>query len=243
MVNKTSTSSLDRSFVVESIRHALDQWGIAFTIQRVTSRLAPPAETFVFGGALRNAVLSAILNKAFSVKDLDFVVFGLASDDELQSAFANERPRRNSFGGMKLSLEGITVDIWRAELELKIAGQQPQVASIDDFLECVTLTTDAILYNPDVAVFSEQAFLHTMAHRTIDLGKHSRWIDPWVPYHLAHLAYVRELTGFSISDEARARVSEAASESVVEQAVQYLESRGKCVNPREAVLLLVSEAT
>jgi hypothetical protein len=238
-----STSSLDRPFVVRTIEQALDLWGITSTIQKVTDHFTHPVQTFVFGGALRNAVLSSILNKPFLVNDLDFVVFGLASDEEIHTAFAAEQLRRNSFGGMKLSMDGITVDIWRAELELKIAGQQPLVASVDDFLECVTLTTDAILYKPGVVALKEQGFLRTMAQRVIDIGEHSQWINPWVPYHLAHLAYVRELTGFRISDRALARVSEVASESVSEQAVEYLESKGKCTNPRDAVLSLVSEAS
>lgn len=242
-MNPTSTSSLDRAFVIRSIQSALDRWGITVAIQKVTSRLPPPAQIFLFGGVLRNAVLSAILDKPFPVKDLDFVVFGLASDDEILRAFAAQRPSRNSFSGMKFNMDGITVDIWRAELELKIAGQASQAARVDDFLECVTLTTDAILYHPGEAMFSEEGFLRTMAEKTIDLGLHSQWIDPWVSYHLAHLAYVRELTGFRISDRARARVREAASESAVEKAVHYLELRGKCINPQEAVLSLVSEAS
>lgn len=241
MMRTAPTSPLDRGFALGVIQSALEKQGTAAVVQEVASRFPRPARTLVFGGVLRNSVLSEILHKPFPVRDLDFVVFGLRNDEELHKAFPLEQPRRNSFGGAKLSVGEFTLDIWRAELELRIAGQPPQVAAIEDFLKCVTLTTDAVLYDPGSAKIYEQGFLRAMSQRTIDLGTRSRWLEPWLPYHLAHLAYVRELTGFAVSDRVRARVREAASESVVEQAVQYLVSRGKGTNPREAVSALLSE--
>lgn len=235
------TSPLDRGFALGVIQSALEKQGTAVVVQEVASRLSRPAQTFLFGGFLRNSLLSEILRKPLPVRDLDFVVFGLGADDELHRAFKLEKPRRNSFGGAKISVGEFTVDIWRAELELRIAGQPPQVAGIEDFLKCVTLTTDAVLYDPRSAKLYEEGFLRAMSQRTIDLGTRSRWVEPWLPYHLAHLAYVRELTGFDVSDRVRACVREAASEPVVEQAVQYMESRGKSSNPRGVLTSLLNE--
>lgn len=232
---------LDRAFALEVIQRTVERRSIATIVQEVTTRLPAPAQTLVFGGVLRNSVLSEILHKPFPVRDLDFVVFGLATDEELYRAFALEQPRRNSFGGAKLSVSGITVDVWRAELELRIAGQPPQVTNIEDFLKCVTLTTDAVLYDPPTATLYEQGFLNAMSQRMIDLGADSLWVSPWKPYHLAHLAYVHRLTGFRISDRARACAREAASQPVIEEAVQYLESRGKCTNPRAAVVSVLNK--
>ncbi len=236
-----STTHLDRPFVVRSLQRVFEREFGKGLFLAVTERFQAPARALVFGGVLRNAVLSAVLRKSFPVRDVDFVVFGLANDDQLYAGFRAERPQQNSFGGLKVIVQGLIVDIWRAELALEIAGQPPHVAGIEEFLKCVTLTTDAILFDPQSPTVYEQGFLRAIRHEEIDLGSHSRWSDHWTPYHLAHLAYLRELTGFRISAPARMRVRETATESAVEQAIQYLESRNKCRSPRDAVLALIHE--
>lgn len=233
-------SSPDRSFALRCIKGVLERSDVAMAIDEVVGHVAAPAQAFVFGGVLRNAVLAEMLQTSMALRDLDFVVFGVMSDHQLHDAFAAARPGRNRFGGMKLGVNGFTVDIWRAELELTIAGQTPQVTSITDFLDCVTLTADAVLYDPRSATLHERGFLEAMARRTIDLGTRSRWLDPWVAYHFAHMAYVHEVTGFALSETARARVREHASTSVIEQAVRYLQSKDTCANPRATVLSLVN---
>lgn len=237
-----SISTLDRSFVLHTFARAFSPEGTALAFPTIAGHLRPPARVLLFGGVLRNAVLSAVVHKRFPIRDVDYVVFGLDSDDELYEAFAAQHPRRNSFGGLKLDVDCVAVDVWRAELEQIIAGQSPRATEPEEFLHCVTLTTDAVLYDPRAAILYEQEFIRAIRDRTIDVGRDSCWIDPWVPYHVAHLAYVRQLTGFRISTRARARVRDAASASVVEQAVRYLETKGTCERPRDAVSSLVSEA-
>ncbi len=238
----TAASALDRSSLLELFARTFPADGAGLAFPTVAGHLSPPARAFVFGGVLRNAVLALLLQKRFPIRDVDYVVFGLASDDELYDAFAQQHPRRNSFGGLKIDVGGVTVDIWRAELEQVIAGQSPHTAEPEDFLHCVTLTTDAVLYDPYARILYERQFVRAITDRTIDVGRDSRWIDPWVPYHVAHLAYVRRLTGFRISAGAAARVRDFATACVIEQAVRYLEAKGRCERPRDAVSSLVLEA-
>ncbi len=235
-------SSLDRSSLLDLLARAFTPDGAELAFPTIAGRLRPPAQAFVFGGVLRNAALAPMLQKRFSIRDVDYVVFGLANDDELYDAFAPEHPRRNSFGGLKIDVRGVTVDVWRSELEQVIAGQSPHTAEPEDFLHCVTLTTDAVLYDPRARILYEQQFVRAITDRTIDVGRDSRWIDPWVPYHFAHLAYVRWLTGFRLSAGAAVRVRDAAAACVIEPAVRYLEAKGGCERPRDAVSSLISEA-
>lgn len=242
MVRATHAPTIDRSFVLDVLARTVAREAEALAFPTVAGRLRPPARAFVFGGVLRNAVLSALRQERLPWRDVDYVVFGLDSDDELYEAFAPDHPRRNSFGGLKLELGGTTIDIWRAELQATIAGQASRVVEPEEFLPCVTLTVDAVLYDPRAATLYEQGFVHALRERTIETGRDSRWIEPWVPYHLAHLAYVRELTGFAIGPGAAACVRTAGSAAVVEAAVRYLESKGTCPHPRDTVASLVAEA-
>lgn len=235
-------SALDRSSLLDLLVRAFTPDGAELAFPTIAGRLRPPARAFVFGGVLRNAVLAPMLQKRFAIRDVDYVVFGLASDDELYDAFAPQHPRRNSFGGLKIDVGGVTVDVWRAELEQVIAGQSPHRVEPEDFLHCVTLTTDAVLYDPRARFVYEQQFVRAITDRTIDVGRDSRWIDPWVSYHLAHLAYVRRLTAFRLGARAAARVRNFATACMIEQAVRYLEAKGGCERPRDAVSSLVFEA-
>lgn len=236
-------SGLDRRSLLNLLVRMFMPDAAELAFPTIADCLRPPAQAFVFGGVLRNAVLARVLQKQFSIRDVDYVVFGLASDDELYDAFTVWHPKRNSFGGLKIDIGNVTVDVWRAELEQIIAGLPPRPAEPEDFLHCVTLTTDAVLFDPRTPIVYEQQFVRAITERTIDVGRDSRWIDPWVPYHLAHLAYVRQLTGFRLSVGAAARVRASASASVIEQAVRYLGAKDSCEGPHDAVASLVREAT
>ena len=233
------TSVLDRRVVLETLARVFDREGMMPRLSAVTQRLKAPAQVWLFGGAIRNAILSEKLDHYVPIRDLDFVVFNI-EDDALAKAFAPEAPRLNTFGGLKVTLEGLTVDIWRAELQWLIAGHaQPMARTIEAYLNCVTLTTDAVLYDVQRKELQEQGFLRAMSERTIDIGADSHWVEPWVPYHLAHLAYVRSLTNFEVGERARSTVREVATGGVIERAVQYLATGNKCDDPRRVVVTLV----
>lgn len=236
------TSPLTRAFVLDSVEREFASPSRKAMLSKVCSRFQAPARALLFGGVIRNAVLASTLHRPFPKRDADFVVFGVASDESLYEALKSFHPHRNSFGGIKIDMDGSTVDIWRAELEQLIAGQPPVVSSLDDFLQCVTLTTDAVLYDSSEGMIYEEGFIQAVNERTIDIGARSCWIEPWIHYHLAHLAYVRALTGFVLSPRARQVARQALSESMVEQAVAYLTSRHKCDDPRQVLLALARES-
>lgn len=164
--------------------------GLDSLARAVVERFARPARAFVFGGLLRNAVLSQRFGRSLPLRDLDIVVFGLSSDEELETRFERDPRRRNSFGGLKVEVLGAVVDIWRAELQLQIAGAGSLAATLESFLRCVTLTTDAVLFDVSEGLLYETGFLRSIQEEIIDVGAASRWLPHWVGYHLAHLAYV-----------------------------------------------------
>jgi len=208
----------------------------------IRMRLSGPLEVMVQGGFLRNAVLATHFGIMVPARDLDFVVRGLGSDDELVALFERDEPQRTSFGGVKLEVGGVGVDIWRTQLQMQVAGREPKDDPVSEVLQYVTLTTDAVGYDIVAETLHERGFLEAMGNRTIDFGERSLWIAKWRHFHIAHLAYVRAITGFGLSFRLRQRVLENVDQSVLQQAADYLASRKKYAHPTRCLDALLAEA-
>ncbi len=211
-------------------------------IEAVATRFHHPTRVMIEGGVLRNAALAFSLQRDIPNNDIDFVVFGLSSDDELAHHFRDVPYVLTTFGGLKLQLGRRHVDIWRAELQMKVAGVRSRIGSIDDFLQAITLTTDAVVYEIQTGELHECGFYRAINLREIDIGARSRWSPRWAPYHLAHLAYVHHLTGFQVSSPGLARVRSIASPSAIKCATHYLATRKSIASAHRIVDALVRQS-
>jgi hypothetical protein len=120
------------------------------------------------------------------------------------------------------------VDIWTAQLQIKVAGNGiTRLSDAGYALNCFTLTTNAIAYDFQNDRFLEKGFFLSLQNREIDLGHNSHWVAPWISYHAAHIAHVKSLTGFSLSTRALERLRQALTPEVFEEARPYLQSRKK----------------
>lgn len=211
------------------------------SVRLVQARLGSTGRAMLQGGILRDAALQLVLGRDVRSHDVDFVVFGVPSEEDLRRCFSRDSARSNTFGGVKLTYSGLSIDIWRAELQLRCAASSAPEADIHSLLNCVTLTPDAVLFDPVSGELAEAGFLDALNHREMRLGRDSRWVRPWAAYHLAHLAHVYEKTGFRLHDEILERVRAVAADDLVEEARAYLARKGR---PRASGLVdeLVSMA-
>jgi hypothetical protein len=230
------------------VRAVLSQPQFSAVIEQVVSQIPPPREVMVLGGVLRDAVLRELLGIEKNPRDIDFLVLGMVADVELKYCFENYQSlSTTTFGGVKLKIEGISVDIWRAEQQIKVAGHLPPPLRSEDespgeVLKYVTLTTDAIAYHLGRRELYEAGFYSAIDRREIDLGERSQWLPPWVPYHLAHLASVWEVTGFSLSQRVLRSIRETVSPADISQAVSYLEERKRIPDAARVIESLIQEA-
>lgn len=73
-------------------------------------RLPGPARPlYLFGGLLRDLLIFGVDT---SPRDVDLVIGGNTTTDELEAALAPYLDRRTRFGGLQLVVEGVAVDIW-----------------------------------------------------------------------------------------------------------------------------------
>jgi hypothetical protein len=208
-----------------AIESALSAEPVRRIIELVGSRLPQSSQLMVQGGFLRNVVLQSQLGISVRQRDLDFVVGGIDSDEQLAHLFRHDHAHRTTFGGVKLLLQDVKVDIWRAELQMRVAGHQPYTCPLTEILQYVTLTTDAVGYDPAACELHECGFLRAMQDREIDAGPKSIWLLKWLPFHVAHLTFVRSITGFSLSDEIVSRLKTSLTPPVLGQAAEYLRNR------------------
>jgi hypothetical protein len=224
-----------------AIVEALSDPRLGRVIETVRERLSSPLAVMIQGGFLRNSVLARRFGIDFPSRDLDFVVGGLQSDGELIKRFEDKDPQPTTFGGVKLVLDGVRTDIWRAELQMQVAGHEPQPSPLPDILRYVTLTTDAVGYDLDTGMLHERGFHNAIRDRIIDAGECSNWLPRWRPFHVAHLAYVRVITGFTLSALLRQRLRDNLNPKVLREATEYLLTRKQRADATECINVLLSE--
>lgn len=129
--------SNERPFLLRGMEKVKTEWlwaATAFNLAKIVRAI----------GRLR--VERAQTQLSVPLRDLDFVVHGFESNVDLFQALQDLHPRPTTFGGAKFTLFGVTVDAWRTELQIEVAGRPPETISPPEIPSYVTLSTDAIAY-------------------------------------------------------------------------------------------------
>lgn len=114
--------------------------------------LSQTTNVFLFSGIIRNYFLK---NKI--VRDVDIVV---ESDDEIQQLLNRHVYRINSFGGYKVMINGMEIDIWRMDKTWAINNHQ------------TILNFDLDKYIPNTAFFNFSAIIYSINKKEFIYTKH-----------------------------------------------------------------------
>ena len=101
------------------------------------------------GGLLRDMLLNRRSQVSSQPSDVDMVIFGATSIDEIRSRLKDTIHSNNAFGGLKCQVraEGMVFDLWRVEDHANIAAA-PEPHTIEQLLKFNLLDIDAILWDP-----------------------------------------------------------------------------------------------
>lgn len=101
------------------------------------------------GGLLRDLLLERVLRIPAKPADIDIVIFGAASLEEVLGKVRDGSASRNAFGGVKYRLrpKGIFFDLWRVEDHTNM-DQASKPYSIERLLRHNLLDIDSILWDP-----------------------------------------------------------------------------------------------
>lgn len=228
--------------VVSVVQRALVDFGADDVVRKIVDLFPAPARVFLVGGFIRDAVLRSFHDIHSSPRDLDFVVFEFETDRLYEHLNPAGNPRPTTLGGAKVGIGDWSVDVWTPYQQIEVAGGEPYKCTPEQLLNYSTLTTDAVLFDSAGADIHERDFLRAMNDRTIDLGRSSKWVPRWAPYHLAHLAYVWSFTKFKLSPRALAIVVENDSSQIRTRAINYLRENKKIENAFDLIDELICAA-
>lgn len=114
--------------------------------------MSQSTNVFLFSGIIRNYFL-----KNSTVRDVDIVI---ESDDKIQSLIEKYEYRINSFGGYKVMINGMEIDIWRMDKTWAINYHQ------------TILNFDLDKYIPNTAFFNFSAIIYSINKKEFIYTKH-----------------------------------------------------------------------
>src|SRR5581483_2429870 len=118
-------------------------------LRTILTLLPAQWNTYVMGGLLRDLFLERALHIRAKPSDLDLVVFGAESVQDVRNKLGSAILATNSFGGVKCRLRstGLVFDLWRVEDHTNmVRARQPH--TIEQLLQHNLLDIDAILWDP-----------------------------------------------------------------------------------------------
>jgi hypothetical protein len=179
---------------------------------RTLSSFFPPQwKLFAMGGLLRDLFLDRTLNIEARPADMDLVIFGAGSIDEIRERLGKTNQTTNSFGGAKCRLrpKGLIFDLWRVEDHTNMAvARRPY--TIEQLLRHNLLDVDALLWDPVAGSLHNCGALEAIAAGRIGLVGRKGISGKFAAAQVAHVLTVSYKTNFPLSDDARAFVVEAS---------------------------------
>jgi hypothetical protein len=167
----------------------------------LTALLPRPWRVFVMGGFLRDLLLDGLPKDVSKPIDVDLVVSGAQSVDEIRNALGNVNQSTNAFGGVKCQLRpnGLVFDLWRIEdhSNMALASKHP---TIEQLLRHNLLDVDAILWEPITDCLHECGCLDAIAAGRIGLMGREGISRAFIAAQAAHALVVAYKTNFELSE-------------------------------------------
>jgi hypothetical protein len=178
---------------------------------RLSSGEQRPWKLVVMGGLLRDLFLDRTLNVEAKPADMDIVIFGASSTDNIREKLGKTNQTTNSFGGIKCRLRprGIIFDLWRVEDHANMAtARKPH--TIEQLLKHNLLDIDALAWDPAADTLHNYGALEALAAGRIGLVGRRGKSAKFAAAQIAHVLTAGYKTNFPLSDQARAFVVEAS---------------------------------
>jgi hypothetical protein len=168
-------------------------------------------KTFAMGGMVRDLFLSRVVKVDAKPADMDLVIFGASSVEEIKSKLGNVSHSTNAFGGVKCRLQrnGMVFDLWRVEDHTNMASA-PKPHTIEQLLRHNLLDIDAILWEPETDCLHDCGCIKAIEAGCIGLMGPEGISERFLAVQVAHVLVVAYKTGFPLSDDLRSFVIEAS---------------------------------
>jgi hypothetical protein len=178
----------------------------------------------VMGGLLRDLLMQQILKVRLTPADVDMVVSGADSIDEIKNKLGSVIRSTNAFGGVKCQLrpDGMVFDLWRVEDHTNMArARKPH--SVEQILRHNLLDVDAALWDTATGCLHDCGCARAIEGRRIGLMGAEGISREFLATQVAHVLVVAFKTNFTLSDALRSFVADASARcraSDIEKAIE-----------------------
>jgi len=178
----------------------------------------------VVGGLLRDLLIQLILKIDRMPADVDMVISGADSIEEMKNKLGTVMRSTNAFGGVKCQLRpnGMMFDIWRVEDHTNMA-LAPKPHSIEQILRHNLLDVDAILWDATSDSLHDCGCVNAIQTQRIGLMGPDGISRGFLATQVAHVLVVAFKTNFTLSDDLRSFVADASARcrpSDIEKAIE-----------------------
>jgi hypothetical protein len=173
-------------------------------LRTVLTLLPAQWNAYVMGGLLRDLLLERALHIRAKPSDIDVVIFGAESVEDVRSKLGSAILATNSFGGVKCRLRssGLVFDLWRAEDHTNMASARKPL-TIEQLLQHNLLDIDAILWDPKTDRLHDGGCLKAIIAERIGLQGQEGISQTVVAAQIVHVLTVAYKTNFPLTDDLR----------------------------------------
>jgi hypothetical protein len=174
--------------------------------------LFPPQwNPYIMGGLLRDLLLERVLRIGAKPSDIDIVIFGAESVQDIRTKLGAAILSTNAFGGVKCRLRptGLVFDLWRVEDHTNMA-HAPRPHTIEQLLRHNLLDIDAILWDPKTDRLYDCGCLKAITVERIGLQSPEGISETVVAAQIVHVLTVAHKTSFPLADDVRSFVVAAS---------------------------------
>lgn len=176
-------------------------------LRTILTLLPAQWNTYVMGGLLRDLLLERALQIGARLSDIDLVIFGAESVQDIRDKLGAAILATNAFGGVKCRLRptGLVFDLWRVEDHTNMS-HAPAPQTIEQLLQHNLLDIDAILWEPKTDRLHDHGCLKAIIAERIGLQGQAGISETVVATQIVHVLMVAYKTSFPLSDNLRAFV-------------------------------------
>jgi len=228
---KTATTPLTyRTFrpphVLSDALHEFQRTLAGRDFRSLIDRFPSNWKTLVMGGLLRDMLLERVLKIEARPADIDLVIWGASSIDEIRRKLGNATLSTNAFGGVKCRLRpnSLVFDLWRVDDHTNMArASKPH--TVEQLLRHNLLDVDAILWDPKTDRLHDCGCLQAITAGRIGLESREGISQEAVAPQVAHVLVVAYKTNFPLSDEVRLFVSNASQRCAATDVERIIERK------------------
>jgi hypothetical protein len=178
----------------------------------------------VMGGLLRDLLMQQILKIDRTPADVDMIISGADSIEEIKDKLGTVIRSTNAFGGVKCQLRpnGMVFDLWRVEDHTNMA-LAPKPHTIEQILRHNLLDVDAVLWDSADDSLHDCGCVNAIKAQRIEMMGSDGISREFLATQVAHVLVVAFKTNFTLSDGLRSFVADASARcrsSDIENAVK-----------------------